>query len=134
MRIFTKLRVAQLLVVACSLGLALCIAAAETGLQANLFGQRGDQDASGRAYWIADGETGSGQFVVQVAKVNTSEMLMTFVDGRFVGSVEIDQAGLGSLLIGGAESETQPPRPGSIVELYGAEDGVLLLAGIFRRM
>ncbi len=117
--------------VAILLATATSAAAADATLQARLFGQRGDQDASGRAIWSID-STGQAALVIQVAQVSTSEMLLTFVDGQFVGTFRINSVGAGMFVASGA-AETDGPRPGSIIELVRAEDEVVILSGVFRR-
>jgi hypothetical protein len=104
--------------------------AADVNLQAGLFGQRGDQDATGRALYTMD-RTGE-VLIVRVTSVSTSDRLMVYVDDQFVGTIQVINE-TGRLIVQDSAGESDIPlvQPGSMISLYRAEDGVQILFGEF---
>lgn len=117
--------------VAVVLGLASMAWAADVKYAAQLTAQRGDQLATGRALWQAQGRMVT--FSVFVDNVRSADFATVWVDGRYVGQFEIFD-GSGSLVITNQQEAIQVPQvnPGSEIVIFAGDTDRPILYGWFR--
>jgi hypothetical protein len=113
------------------LGLASVAWAADTTYVAQLTAQRGDQLATGRAMWMAQG--GMVTFSVFVENVRSADFVTVTVDGRVVGTFEIID-GSGFLVIRNQQEVNQVPPvfAGSLIVIFAEDTDRPILYGAFR--
>jgi len=97
-----------------------------------------DSDAYGQAA-AAPGQLGDGQsFSMQIAGVYSTGVVSVYINGTFIGYVDIDEFGNGGGLYvigyyGGGIPVTAPLiRSGDELDIYDAVDDVCLLTGTFQ--
>ncbi len=116
----------------CMLGLVGLAAAGTTTLSAHLDGVA-DPRAEGRASL----EAGDGQVFlsVMVTNVAATDLASVFVEGEFIGQIDIREDGVGLLEVGAHESDMPRLKPGSTIAVYDATQADVqapLLLGTFR--
>ncbi len=134
-RKMTKTRVSMFagLAAALLIGLPTAAFAADGNLSANLDGTRNDEQAMGGAQWFSEGEGRHTTLKVRVAHVSTTELATVYVNGRFVGVIDISR-GAGTLNLDTRDGERRVPivEQGSTIKVYG-EDDAPILVGTFRQ-
>ncbi len=113
------------------IGLPTAAFAADAKFTTHLEGTRNDPRAMGRAAWVSEGR--SITLSVQLAHVSSTELATVYVNGRFVGVIDVS-AGAGTLNLDNRKAEDNAIpiiKNGSTIEVYG-DDDTPILVGMFR--
>ncbi len=122
---------AGLLVATAMLGLPGTASAEDIKFRADLVATSVDPLASGHADWSLDTQNGQRKLSVEVEDVASTTVALAYVNGRFVGVLNIVN-GFADLNLDSQQGDRFPRvTTGSTAQVRRASDGALILSGTF---